>query len=40
MRSGSELGSCSRLIFFLCHSTLGSRVINKKGKDEVSIPHG
>ena len=30
MRSGSEAGSYSRLIDFMCHPTLGLRVIKKK----------
>ena len=30
--SGSEAGSCSRLIDFVYHSTLGLRVIKKKKK--------
>ena len=30
MCSGSEAGSYSRLIDFVCHSTLGLRVIKKK----------
>jgi len=32
MCSGSEVGSYLRLIDFVCHSTLGLRVIKKKKK--------
>jgi len=33
MCSGSEAGSCLRLIDFVYHSTLGLKVRNKKEKD-------
>ena len=32
--SGSEAGSCSRLIDYVYHSTLGSRVKKKKKKED------
>jgi len=37
MCSGSEAGSCLRLIDFVYHSTLGLRVITKKRR---SVPFG
>jgi len=40
MCSGSEAGSNSRLIDFVCHSTLGLRVIKKKMKSQAGISPG
>ena len=36
--SGSGVGSCLRLIHFEYHSTLGLRVIKKKGEDSSPPP--
>jgi len=38
VRSGSETGSYLRLIDFVHHSTLGSRVIKKKNLEELASP--
>ena len=43
MCSGSEAGSCLRLIDFVYHSTLGLKVIKKKKKKKkksVRLAHG